>query len=81
MTPDPEPEDTFVYDDFIRVTSNGGNIGRLFWCNASHFTIETGRTWPLFPWSEGYEIDTTILPGSCAFIATVGDFWAWIISD
>ena len=80
MTPDPEPEDTFVYDDFIRVSSNGGNIGRLFWCNTC--TIAQG------PWI----IDSTDVEnphwsfgvayyedfGSTVFLSTFRAAWRWI---
>ena len=80
-TKDAEPADPYVYDDVVRVTSDGGNIGRFHWHNGYSLVIETGKTWPSFPWSPGYERSETIYPGSCAFIATIGDFWAWVFGD
>jgi hypothetical protein len=78
---DAKLEDTYVYDDVINISADSGNIGRFYWHNGCSLVIESGLTWPSFPWSPGYERQETIYPGSWAFVATVGDFWAWLFLD
>lgn len=73
----------FEYDNFISVTSSGGNIGRLFWDNQCQFTIETwergGDPWATL--EPPTTSRTSEIPGSFALIATIGDWWAWSFLD
>lgn len=76
----------FEPKDFIKITSNGGNIGRLHWYNQSYFVIES---WdadrdPYVPGASFWwinapsKVDIGTLPGCCAFIWNLGDWWAWL---
>jgi hypothetical protein len=66
-----EAADTpFMFDTFIDVDSNGGNVGRFTWTNQSTFrsyTMELLR-------GQHYEV-----PGSFGFIGTLGDWWLWLL--
>ena len=74
-----DPHSTFVPDDFIRIDSHGGHVGRIYWHSQQQFTIQS--------WANDEDTSrrprdsmTTELRGSCALIATVGDWWAWVMS-
>lgn len=79
------PHQVFEYEDFIRITSQGGNIGRFFWANQNQFTIEVWEN-DSDPWDPDAPLThlpnesvTSELPGSAALVATLGDWWAWVM--
>lgn len=60
----------FAFDTFIDIDSNGGNIGRFTWTNQSTFcayTIDILK-------GQHYEV-----PGAFGFIATLQDWWQWLL--
>lgn len=70
-----DPYTIFKYDDFISINSGGGSIGRFHWVNRSSGYIE-------FIDDSGLPFDRSYfdLPGEVAFIWTVGDWFAWLLS-
>ena len=68
--------DLFDYQSFISITSSGGHIGRLVWCNQRKYTIEVYDNN-----NKLVESDTTELHGSIALISTMGDWYAWMFGD
>ena len=67
-----DPTATFTPQHFISIGSGAGNIGRFYWDNQKTITFETQS-------SDGtWERDISEVPGSCALISTVGDWWAWV---
>jgi hypothetical protein len=63
----------FIPDEFIKIDSTHGHIGRFYWSNQIQMTIE--QSGPNF-----YESITNELPGNCALISNIGDWWAWVWS-
>jgi hypothetical protein len=68
------PHDPFTPTELIDISSTCGHIGRFYWCNPMQITIES--------WGDDGYIDraTQELPGSCAWINSMGDWWAWVWS-
>jgi len=68
-----DPCDLFVPDEFISIKSGSGHIGRFYWDNQKQFTVEV--------FGDNYHESTTSeMPGSCALVCTMGDWWAWLLS-
>ena len=66
----------FEYEDFIRIGPDYGNIGRFYWYNQSIVNWES-----LSKWGTGIKEGESIIPGSCALINNLGDWFAWIIDN
>lgn len=67
-----DPCAPFIPDKFIDIGFGAGNIGRLYWDNQKTLTIE-------LQCSDGsWERDISEVPGSCALISVMGDWWAWV---
>lgn len=64
----------FTFDEFISLDSNSGHIGRIYWNNQMRITLEAWDN------NGSHESCTSELPGSCALISTMGDWWAWVWS-
>lgn len=70
----------FIPDDFLRVTSGGGNIGRFYWCNQATFEVQSWNAPASMDTDPPTEVDRTTIPGDSAWIFTTGDWFAWIFS-
>lgn len=60
----------------IEITSSGGHIGRLYWANQNQLTVQCWHKDedPTLPPKDSTTVE---LPGFCAMIFTIGDWWAW----
>jgi hypothetical protein len=77
---DPQPNDPYRPEYPFRATSEGGNIGRLYWCNTC--TIAQG------PWIiDDTDVENTHWTfgvayyedfGSTVFLSTFRAAWRWI---
>lgn len=79
--------DVFESDDFISINSIGGNVGRFYWVNQSSLVVESWDA-DRDPYAPGAafwwinapsEVTTIERSGCCAFIWTLGDWWAWLM--
>jgi len=62
----------FTPDEFISIGFGAGHIGRFYWDNQRTITLEAwGR-------DSSYERWSSEVPGSCALISVMGDWWAWL---
>lgn len=64
----------------IHITCGGGNIGRFFWCNQQQLTIESWRAGLNMYSDPPSERDVQTIPGSCAWIHSLMDWYAWIMT-
>lgn len=69
-----QPIDLFNPDQLLDISSTSGHIGRIYWCNQMRVSYETCHD------DGSCERKVCELPGCCAFISTMGDFWAWVLS-
>lgn len=67
-----DPCAPFTPADPISIGSGAGNIGRIYWDNQKTITIEVQLN------DGSWERDSSEVPGSCALISTMGDWWAWL---
>lgn len=65
------PTTVFTPPEWIAITSDGGNIGRICWVNQLSCRAYT------YAVLKGYHYE---VPGHCAFLGTLGDFWKWLLS-
>lgn len=61
-------------DEFIRITSEGGRIGRLHWHNQGRFEIELSN-------ADGTPHERTVweVPGGFSFVWTVFDYFVFLM--
>ena len=66
-------ETPFIPKDTIRITSDGGNIGRFYWNNQVILSIEQ---WGI---DNFYEATICELPGYSAFLWSEFDWIGWLM--
>ena len=78
----------FTPKQFIRIDSNGGNIGRFYWCNQLTLSIEVWDNsrdpfklgapswWKHCP----TEVNSSEITGASSLIFNLGDWWNWVLT-